>query len=88
MNYLENVDKRIIEYLNILEPEFPVWLNDYINTKDLLSQKYISVTCGTIYSNLFESNFPHNHINHLLRLQYVNPLLGIITLVHWSHQSV
>ena len=23
MNYLENVDKRIIEYLNILEPEFP-----------------------------------------------------------------
>ena len=41
MNYLENVDKRIIEYLNILEPKFPVWLNDYINTKDLLSQKYL-----------------------------------------------
>ena len=57
MNYLENVDKRIIEYLNILEPEFPGWLNDYINTKELLSQRYISVTCGTIYSNLFESDF-------------------------------
>lgn len=57
MNYLENVDKRIIEYLNILEPEFPEWINDYINTQELLSQKYISVTCGTIYSNLFESVF-------------------------------
>ena len=31
MNYLENVDKEIIEYLNILESEFPEWLNDYIN---------------------------------------------------------
>ena len=64
MNYLENVDKRIIEYLNILEPEFPVWLNDYINTKDLLSQKYISVTCGTIYSNLFESDFFFSSLDH------------------------
>lgn len=64
MNYLENEDKRIIEYLNILEPEFPGWLNDYINTKELLSQKYISVTCGTIYSNLFESDFFFSSLDH------------------------
>lgn len=64
MNYLENVDKRIIEYLNILEPEFPGWINDYINTKELLSQKYISVTCGTIYSNLFESDFFFSSLDH------------------------
>ncbi len=64
MNYLENVDKRIIEYLNILEPEFPGWINDYINTKELLSQKYISVTCGTIYSSLFESDFFFSSLDH------------------------
>lgn len=64
MNYLENVDKRIIEYLNILEPEFPGWLNDYINTKELLSQRYISITCGTIYSNLFESDFFFSSLDH------------------------
>lgn len=64
MNYLENVDKRIIEYLNILEPEFPGWINDYINTKELLSQKYISVTCGTIYSNLSESDFFFSSLDH------------------------
>ena len=64
MNYLENVDKRIIEYLNILEPEFPGWLNDYINTKELLPQRYISVTCGTIYSNLFESDFFFSSLDH------------------------
>ena len=71
MNYLENVDKRIIEYLNILEPEFPVWLNDYINTKDLLSQKYISVTCGTIYSNLFESNFFFSSLDHAVAVALI-----------------
>ena len=64
MNYLENVDKRIIEYFNILEPEFPGWLNDYINTKELLSQRYISITCGTIYSNLFESDFFFSSLDH------------------------
>ena len=64
MNYLENADKKIIEYLNILEPEFPQWLNDYINIKELLSQKYISVTCGTIYSNLFESDFFFSSLDH------------------------
>ena len=64
MNYLENVDKRIIEYFKILEPEFPGWLNDYINTQELSSQRYISVTCGTIYSNLFESDFFFSSLDH------------------------
>ena len=64
MNYLENVDKRIIEYFNILEPEFPGWLNDFINTKELLPQRYISITCGTIYSNLFESDFFFSSLDH------------------------
>ena len=53
MNYFDNVHKDILEYYKILEPEFPIWLNEYINTKELLAQKYISVTCGTIYSDLF-----------------------------------
>ena len=53
MNYMDNIDQAIKEYFNILEPEFPNWLNDYINIKELQKQKYISVTCGTIYSDLF-----------------------------------
>lgn len=57
MNYMDNIDQAIKEYFNILEPEFPNWLNDYINIKELQKQKYISVTCGTIYSDLFESEF-------------------------------
>lgn len=64
MNYLENVDSRVLEYFKVLEPNFPEWLNEYINTSELLSQQYISVTCGTIYSNLFESEFFFSSLDH------------------------
>ena len=41
MNYMDSVNKEIREYFNILEPNFPEWLNEYINTKELLHQQYI-----------------------------------------------
>lgn len=63
-NYYHNISKEIKEYFNILEPEFPEWLNEYINTKELLSQAYISITCGTIYSDLFESDFFFSSLDH------------------------
>ncbi len=64
MSYIDTIDDRIKEYFSILEPNYPVWLNDYINTKELLKQKYISVTSGTIYSDLFESNFFFSSLDH------------------------
>ncbi len=62
--YYSNVNKEIKNYLEILEPNFPEWLNEYIDTKELLSQKYISITNGTIYSNLFESDFFFSSLDH------------------------
>ena len=56
--YYNNLNKEIKQYFKVLEPDFPEWLHEYINTKELLKQKYISVTCGTIYSSLFESDLP------------------------------
>lgn len=64
MNYISNIDIKTKEYFDILEPDFPEWLNDYINTPELLKQKYISVTCGTIYSDLFESEFFVSSLDH------------------------
>ena len=46
MRYIDSVNKEIKDYFKILEPDFPEWLNEYIDTKELLSQQYISVTCG------------------------------------------
>ena len=64
MKYIDSVDKRVLDYFNVLEPNFPEWLNDYIETKELLKQRYISVTCGTIYSDLFESEFFFSSLDH------------------------
>lgn len=62
--YYNNLNKEIKQYFKVLEPDFPEWLHEYINTKELLKQKYISVTCGTIYSSLFESDFFYSSLDH------------------------
>ena len=62
--YYNNASKEVKDYFKILEPDFPEWLNEYIDTKELLSQQYISVTCGTIYSDLFETNFFFSSLDH------------------------
>lgn len=64
MNYLDTVNKTTLDYFKILEPDFPEWLLDYINTPEMLKQQYISITCGTIYSDLFESDYFFSSLDH------------------------
>jgi hypothetical protein len=71
MSYLENVDKKIIKYYNILEPDFPEWLNDYINTKEMLFLQNISITCGTIYTDLFPSDFFYSALDHSIAVALI-----------------
>ena len=71
MNYVDKVDKRVKRYFNILEKDYPEWLNEYINTPELLKQQYISVTCGTIYSDLFESNFFYSSLDHSIAVALI-----------------
>ena len=59
-----SISKELKDYFNVLEPEYPNWLDEYINTYELLTQRYISITCGTIYSDLFESNFFYSSLDH------------------------
>lgn len=71
MNYLKNLDKKIKEYFNILEPNFPEWLNEYINTKEMLFQKNISVTCGKIYSKLFNYTTYYSSLDHSIAVALI-----------------
>ena len=71
MKYIDSVDKRVLDYFNVLEPNFPEWLNDYIETKELLKQRYISVTCGKIYSNLFEIDFFFSSLDHSIAVALI-----------------
>lgn len=65
------LNEKVKEYFNVLEPEFPNWLDEYINTKELMKQRYISVTCGTIYSNLFESDFFYSSLDHCIAVALI-----------------
>ena len=71
MNYLDKLNKITKEYFSILEPEFPEWLVEYINTEEMLKQQYISVTCGTIYSDLFESSYFFSSLDHSIAVALI-----------------
>lgn len=71
MNYIDGIDKKVIEYFKILEPEYPEWLNDYINTESLLKTQYISVSCGTIYSDLFDCKFFYSSLEHSIAVALI-----------------
>lgn len=71
MSYLDKTNKRTIDYFNILEPNFPNWLIEYINTKEMLKQQYISITCGTIYSDLFESSYFYSSLDHSIAVALI-----------------
>lgn len=51
--YFENLKEPIKEYFDILSPEKPDFLEEYINTPEMKKQAGISVSCGTYYSKLF-----------------------------------
>lgn len=69
--YIDNEERTVKDYFNILEPNYPEWLNDYINTIELQKQKYISITCGTIYSDLFESDFLFSSLDHSIAVALI-----------------
>ena len=71
MNYLDKIDKKILEYYKILEPDFPEWLNDYIETEKLLKTQYISVSCGTIYSDMFENQRFYSSLDHSIAVALI-----------------
>ena len=53
-NYLEKINPTLKEYYEILSPEIPDFLGDYINTEVMQKQNGISVTCGTYYSDMYD----------------------------------
>ena len=71
MSYLDKVDVKVKDYFKVLEPNYPEWLDEYINTKEMLKQQYISITCGTIYSDLFPSNFFFSSLDHSIAVALI-----------------
>lgn len=64
MNYLDEIDDRVKQYFSILSKDRPEWLIKLLESPELLQQQYISITCGTIYSDLFPSKFFYSSLEH------------------------
>ena len=63
--YFENLEEPIKKYFDILSPEKPDFLEEYINTPEMQKQAGISVSCGTCYSKLFpEISLWYSSLDH------------------------
>lgn len=65
------VEALIRKFHAILEPDFPKWLQEYIETPVLQRQKHISITCGTIYSDLFKNQRFYSSLDHAVGVALV-----------------
>ena len=73
------VEELIRKFHAILEPDFPEWLQEYIETPVLQRQKHISIICGTIYSDLFENQRFYSSLDHAV---------GVALIVwHFTHDK-
>ncbi len=53
-NYFDKLSDEKKKYFSILSKDIPDFLLDYINTPEMQKQDKISVTCGTIYSKMYD----------------------------------
>lgn len=62
--YLESLNPEIQEYFKILSKEYPEWLEEYINTKEMQRISKISLSCGTDYSKCFNIKYWYSNLEH------------------------
>ena len=62
--YFENLDENLKRYFEILSPEIPEFLDEYIETPEMQKQSGISVTCGLYYSKIFDCKFWYSSLDH------------------------
>ena len=62
--YYNQLNREVKEYFKILSADFPEWLEDYIDTKEMQRINKISYNCGTNYSKLFDIKFWYSNLDH------------------------
>ena len=60
MKYIDQTSKLIREYFSILSPNYPEWLNEYIETERMQKQKYISVKISDQRENKWHLKAHHS----------------------------
>ena len=71
MRYIDTREDIIKEYFNILAPDYPEWLDEYIETDVMLKQQYISVSCGKIYAKMFNLKHDYSSLDHSIAVALI-----------------
>ena len=64
LNNLKSDKEFTDKYFKILSPEFPSFLNDYINTPAMQRLRPNSIACGCNYTDLFDFKFKYSNLSH------------------------
>ena len=64
MSYLNTLNEEVKKYFEILSPEFPNWLLEYIDTPEMQRIGKISMNCGTDYSKCFNVRYWYSNLEH------------------------
>lgn len=69
-NYFFNLNETLKQYFNILSNEIPDFLYDYIDTTEMQRQKDISVSCGAIYSKMYNQMW-YSSLDHSVAVSLI-----------------
>ena len=64
-------NKEIDNYLNILCNEFPDFLYDYINTKEMQKLDKIGHSCGTTYTKVYNDKYFYSTLTHSIGVSLI-----------------
>lgn len=70
-NYLQNLNEEVRGYLKILSPEFPQWLLEYINTPEMLRLDGIGMSCGTLYTKVYNDKYFYSSLTHSIAVALI-----------------
>lgn len=64
MRFLETLNDEIKEYYKILSPKFPKWLEEYIETPEMMRIHGTSMSCGTDYTRVYKNRYWYSNLHH------------------------
>ena len=69
--YFNNLNEEVRKYLKILSPEFPEWLLEYINTPEMLRLDGVGMSCGTIYTKVYNDKYFYSRLTHSIAVALI-----------------
>lgn len=62
--FFDTLNPEIREYYSILCKDFPSWLEEYINTPEMMRLQGTSLSCGTDHTRVFRNRYWYSNLNH------------------------